>query len=135
MEEIRVRKFNPKVKSWDLEVLPYDAKTLAVMKETATANGELALGSYSAPSGKFAIITGIKMIAESADTWFSFGGDYQDVHYLPAKGVDMITGSSDDPVTVLDSGESIVPTVSNAVSGITYAVVLYGAERDKKPLR
>jgi len=135
ISEIRVRKWNPKTNAWELEVLPYDVKPIFVSRKTATANGPLDMGTYSVTSGKFAVITGIKFISETVETWFSIGGAVSDYHYMPAKGVDMLTGTAEDPVFTLDEGESVNFGVMNALSGVTYGIIIYGCEREKKPLR
>jgi len=131
MVEVK-RVWNPKVKAWEPETLPYDLTVLYDSRVTAAGGGDETFDAYSAPSGNISIITAIKMISESADAWWSFGGDISDHHYQPAKGVDTIAGSPEDPVTTLDEGESIVPVAKNAAN-VDYAVVIYGAERPKKP--
>jgi len=133
LTEIRIRKFNEKTKAWDYEVLPYDHKTLGVFFRPSTATGNV-VGAYVAPEGSYATITGIKMIADSADTWFSFSGDYHDLAYLPAKGAEIIEGDAENPVVVLNPGESIVAEVTNATAS-NYAVVIYGFVRPIAPTR
>ncbi len=132
--DIKIRKFNEKIKAWEHEKLPYDHKTLSVMFRPSSAGTANEIGAYTAPSGKIAVITAIKMIADSANTWFSFSGDYEDLHFLPAAGVDMIGGDPEKPLVVLDEGQSVNVTVTNATPS-NYAVILYGMERDKKPVR
>jgi len=134
-EEVRVRKWNPVTKAHELTTLPYDVKPIYTAKGAPTANGAYSVGTLSVEPGKYAIITGIKLIAESADTWFSIGGDISDVHYLPAKGADIIAGSPEDPYAVLDEGQTVTFVVENAVAGVNYAVTVYGAVREKKPQR
>ena len=131
--EIKVRKFNEKTKAWDFETIPYDHRTLGVFYRPSSGTGNV-VGALSVPSGFMAVVTAIKYIADSADTWFSVSGDYQDLHYLPAKGVDVVEGSPDAPVFVLDEGESAVFTVTNATAS-NYAVIPYGMLRAKAPRR
>jgi len=132
---VRVREaFNPITKSFEPETLPYDAKPLFARRQTAPSSGDFTLGTFSVPSGKYAIITAIKYMSDSPDTWFSFGGDIVDFGYLPGAGVDVIEGSPDDPIATLDEGEQITSVVLSASSGSTYAVVIYGILRDKAPV-
>jgi len=123
MVEVKVvKKYNPRTKALEPEELPTDIKPLFAARKTATAAEDLSMGSYTVPSGKIAIITGVKYSSGSQDTWFQ---------YLAGAGEGMLAGSPDNPVWTLDAGESIVSTVLGAQSGVTYAVVIYGRLRDK----
>jgi len=132
MVEVKVvKKYNPRTKALEPEELPTDIKPLFAARKTATAAEDLSMGSYTVPSGKIAIITGVKYSSGSQDTWFQFSGDISDYAYLAGAGEGMLAGSPDNPVWTLDAGESIVSTVLGAQSGVTYAVVIYGRLRDK----
>jgi len=126
-------KWDPKVGAWEPEVLPYDVKPLYDQRVTAAGGADESFPVYSAPSGNVSIVTAVKMISESADAWWSFGGDISDHHFMPAKGADAIEGAAEDPYTVLNEGESIVPVAKAAAGDTDYAVMIYGAEREKKP--
>jgi len=114
------------------EEFPYDAKPLFANRITTTSAGDADLGTYSVPSGKLAIITGVKYASESQNTWFSFGGDLTDFVYLAAAGEGMVAGSPDNPVWTLEGGKSVTTTVLGAGSAVTYSIVLYGRLRDKE---
>jgi hypothetical protein len=132
MVEVKVvKKYNPRTRALEPEELPTDVKPLFAARQTATAAGDLNLGSYSVPTGKVGIITGVKYASSSQDTWFSFGGDLTDYAYIAGAGEGMLAGSPDNPVWTLDEGQSVVATVLGAQSGVTYAVVIYGRLRDK----
>lgn len=126
-----IKKYNPRTRALEPEELPTDVQPLFAVRKTATSAGDLSMGSYTVPTGKIAIITGVKYASGSQDTWFSFGGDLTDFAYLAAAGEGMLAGSPDNPVWTLDAGESVVATVLGAQSGVTYAVVIYGRLRDK----
>jgi len=126
-----VMKYNPRTRALEGEEMPTDVKPLFAARTTAASAGDLTLGTYSVPSGKIAIITGVKYASSSQDTWFSFGGSITDYAYLAAAGEGMIDGSPDNPVWTLDENETVIPVVLGAVSGQTYAVVIYGRLRDK----
>jgi len=132
MVEVKVvKKYNPRTRALEPEELPTDVKPLFAVRKTATTAEDLDMGSYTVPSGKIAIVTGVKYSSGSQDTWFSFGGDLTDFAYLAGAGEGMLAGSPDNPVWTLDAGESVVATVLGAQSGVTYAVVIYGRLRDK----
>jgi len=132
MVEIKaVKKYNPVTKALEGEEFPYDTKPLFANRVTATAAGDIDLGTFSVSSGKIAIVTGVKYAAESQNTWFSIGGDIKDFAYLAAAGEGGVAGSPKNPVWTLDEGQSVSPTVLGAGSGVTYAFVIYGRLRDK----
>ena len=96
VRDVRLHKWNPLTNALEYDVMPFDVKPLTTGRKTSTSAGDLSLGTYSVPSGKYAIITGIKFMAESQNTWFSIGGDASDLHYLPAKGTDVLAGTAND---------------------------------------
>jgi len=132
MVEIK-RVWNPKVKAWVAETLPYEAQPLYAKRVTAAGGADESFSPYLAPTGSVSLITAVKMMSESADAWWSFGGDLTDLHFMPSKGTDAIAGTPSDPYIVLDEGESIVPVARNAAGDTDYGVVIYGAERGKEP--
>jgi len=129
--QVKSVKYNPVTKALEGEEYPYDVKPLFTAKKTATAAGALSMGSYTVPTDKIAIITGVKYASSTVDTWFEFGGGVTDYAYLAPAGEGMLAGGPDNPVWTVDQGNVIDVTVTNAESGATYAVVIYGRLRDR----
>lgn len=134
VEVKRIEKYNPVSKAHEPEIFPFDVRQRYAQRTTATADGDLDLGSYSVASGKYTPTTAIRFIAD-IEAWLSIGGAITDYIYVPGGGEGAIEGSIKDPILTLDEGESITFTALNASSGQTYGIVMYGAEREKKPLR
>jgi len=132
MVEVKVvKKYNPRTKALEPEDHPFDVGVLFANRVTATASGELSLGTFSVSTGKIAIITGVKCASSSADTWFEFRGDITDYTYLATAGENVSLGAPDKPIWTLDEGQSVEVVVLNAQSGVTYSVTIYGRFRDK----